>query len=106
MWKKGWNAVKKVFTKDTEVKTAKLQPLEPEDVEIKSVQQVDADVRTVQMRPLEQVDANVKSTNVEEGIILGRGTSHLHDNDLTDEVAQKGKKIGATVFVRDANGGR
>lgn len=101
MWKKGWNAVKKVF-----VKTTQMRPLEPVEPEIKSVQPIDADVKSVQMRPLEQVDADVKSTNVKEGIILGRGTSHLHDNDLTDEVAQKGKKIGATVFIKNENGGR
>lgn len=101
MWKKGWNAVKNVFVKSTQ-----MRPLEEQDVEIKSVQQVDADVRSVQMRPLEQVDAEVKSTDMKEGIILGRGTSHLHDNDLTDEVAQKGKKIGATVFIQNENGGR
>ncbi|MBQ4399753.1 MAG: hypothetical protein II830_00500, partial [Alphaproteobacteria bacterium] len=97
MWRKGINAVKKVFTKDAEVKSIKVNELEPVDAKVKTLQPVDASVRSVQTRELVVDDADASATYTQANVTLGRGTSDKLDNDLTDPVAQGGKKVGSSV---------
>lgn len=99
IWRRGFNAVRKAFSKDATVKTTQVRELEKNDVNVKSTElvAVDADVRSVQVRELEQVDANANAVYTKENLVLGRGTSDRLDNDLTDRVAQGGKKVGSTI---------
>lgn len=90
IWRKGINAVKKVFTKDVEATVTSVRELQP----------VDADVRSVQVRELESVDGNAQAVYTSTNVVTGRATSGLHDGDLTDKVAQEGKKVGGEVEVK------
>lgn len=93
MWRKGVNAVKKIFTTQT-------AEIPQEDAEIKSVadlKPVDAEVRSVQTRELVVEDADASATYTQANVTLGRGTSDKFDNNLTDPVAQGGKKVGSSV---------
>ena len=89
IWRKGINAVKKVFTKDTEATVTSVRELQP----------VDADVRSVQVRELESVDGNAQAVYTSTNVVIGRATSDVHEGDLTDKVAQGGKKVGGKVEV-------
>lgn len=102
MWRKGLNAVKRVFSKEPEVKTVESQELITEDVEVKSAQVTDAQVRSAQFRDLEGVDADAQAVYTTPKIIMGRGTSDKFDNDLTDPVAQQTKKVGSSINVDKA----
>jgi len=106
MWKRGLNAVKKVFTKDADVKTVQTVELPQEDAEVKSVtelQPVDAQVRSFQTRELVVEDADASATYTEANVTLGRGTSDKLDNDLTDPTAQRGKTVGSSVGLKGTN---
>lgn len=91
MWKRGINAIKKVFKPEPPAP----EP-EPEPVP------TDAEVRSAQLRDLEQVDGEVQSVYTTPKIVMGRGTSDKFDNDLTDAIAQKHKRVGASITLDGA----
>ncbi len=98
MWKRMGKAIKRVF-KDPEIKSVKTPEIPQEDAVIKTAtdQPVDAQVRSVQTRELVVDDAEASATYTQANVTLGRGTSDKLDNDLTDPVAQGGKKVGSSV---------
>lgn len=98
MWKRMGKAVKRIF-KYPEIKSVKTPEIPQEDAVIKTVtdQPVDAQVRSVQTRELVVDDAEASATYTQANVTLGRGTSDKLDNDLTDSVAQGGKKVGSSV---------
>lgn len=112
IWRKGLNAVKKVFTKedpkvdtkvDTEVTSTQTSEISQEDAvvtSVKTVEQADANVRSVQVRELDVEDGKAQAVYTSTGAVMGRGTSGVHDGDLTDEVAQSGKKVGGKIEIK------
>ncbi|MBQ8481664.1 MAG: hypothetical protein IJ532_03935 [Alphaproteobacteria bacterium] len=103
IWRKGVNAVKKVFTKDPDITSTQTTELQREDAVVTTVtntQPVDANVRSVQVRNLESTDGNAQAVYSTTKAVVGRGTSGVHDGDLTDADAQRIKKVGGNLEVK------
>ena len=99
MWKKGVTAVKKAL----KIKTEQVTEIPREDAVVTTVtnpEPVDANVRSVQVRELESVDGNAQAVYSNAKVVTGRGTSGLHDGDLTDAAAQGGKKVGGNIEIK------
>lgn len=77
MWRKGVDAVKQLFHKEPETP--------------------DASIRTVQVKEIDMGEGGAQAVYTQETATMGRGTSTIHEGDLTDKVAQEGKKVGSSI---------
>ena len=99
MWKKGVTAVKKAL----KIKTEQVTEISREDAVVTTItnpEPVDASVRSVQVKDLEGVDGSAQAVYSSSKVVMGQGTSDVHDGDLTDAVAQDGKRVGSSVDVK------
>ncbi|MBR1601509.1 MAG: hypothetical protein IJ677_08030 [Alphaproteobacteria bacterium] len=85
-----WRKIKNTFTKDPDIKPKPAPEPKP----------TDANVRSVQIRDLKQEDGNAQAVYTSSSVTLGSGTSDVHDFDLTDRVAQDGKKVGTSINLK------
>lgn len=92
MWRRGINAVKKIFTSEPEPKTTQVEEVVPDD----------ANVRSVQVGAVEAEDANVQAVYANANVTVGRAYNDQFNDNFTDEVAQQGKRVGSSFTAGKA----